>query len=171
MCTNQSTMSLDTPLPPWTLYYHSSNEPKWGIGTFENLGPMGSWSSLFQVLEGLKVDTLSEGMFFLMRDPIPPLWENFKNIYGGAYSFRVVKRDAGEAFVTYAVAAMLGSIMSDPANVVNGLSISTKKTHNIIKVWNADSAKYRSPSELYKLLPDMKTEDILYTPFTEKRMS
>jgi hypothetical protein len=171
MCTNQSTMSLDTSFPSWTLYYHSSNEPKWGIGTFENLGPMGSWSSLFQVLEGLKVDTLSEGMFFLMRDPIPPLWENFKNIYGGAYSFRVLKRDAGEAFVTYAVAAMLGSIMSDPANVVNGLSISTKKTHNIIKVWNADSAKYRSPSELYKLLPDMKTEDILYTPFTEKRMS
>ena len=171
MCTNQSTMSLDTPLPSWTLYYHSSNEPKWGIGTFENLGPMGTFHTLFEVLEGLKVDTLSEGMFFLMRDPIPPLWENFKNIYGGAYSFRVLKRDAGEAFVTYAVAAMLGSIMSDPANVVNGLSISTKKTHNIIKVWNADSAKYRSPSELYKLLPGMNTEDVLYTPFTEKRMS
>jgi len=131
---------------------------------------MGTWRTLFSVMDNLKVDTLSEGMFFLMRDPIPPLWENCKNIYGGAYSFRVVKKEAGEAFLTYAIAAMLGAIVTDPANMVNGLSISTKKTHNIIKVWNSDSAKYRSPTDLFKLLPDMKTEEVLYTPFTEKRM-
>jgi len=163
-------MSLDTSFPPWTLYYHSSSEPKWGIGTFQNLGSMSTWRSFFNVMDGLKVDTLSDGMFFLMRDPIPPLWENCRNIYGGAYSFRVVKKDAGEAFITYAIAAILEAIVTHPTNVVNGLSISTKKTHNIIKVWNSDSAKYRSSTELFKLIPDMKTEEVLYTPFTEKRM-
>jgi len=110
-------------------------------------------------------------MFFLMRDPIPPLWENFKNIYGGAYSIRVLKKDAGEAFVTYGIAAILENITTDPANIVNGISISPKKTHNIIKVWNSNWTKYNSPSELVKLLPGLTTEEVVYTPFTDKKMS
>ena len=166
----QSTMSLHTTFPPWTLYYHSSTEPKWGIGTFERLGPISTWDRFHAIVEALKVDTLSDGMFFLMRDPIPPLWENCNNIYGGAYSFRIGKKDAGEAFVKYGIAAILGNITTDPANLVNGISISTKKTHNIIKVWNTNSDKFRSPTELVKLLPDMKTEDILFKAFTDMRM-
>ena len=161
---------LDATFPPWTIYYHSSNESKWGIGTFQTTGPMNTWRKFFSIIEELKADTFSDGMFFLMRDPIPPLWENCNNVYGGAYSFRVIKKDAGEAFVSYGIAAILGLLTTDTANTINGISISTKKTHNIIKVWNTNSAKHRSPTDLFKLLPDMKTEDVLYTPFTEKKM-
>jgi hypothetical protein len=131
---------------------------------------MGTWRTLFSVMDNLKVDTLSEGMFFLMRDPIPPLWENCKNIYGGAYSFRVVKKEAGEAFLTYAIAAMLGAIVTDPANMVNGLSISTKKTHNIIKVWNTDSKAFKSKSDLVIHHSEVLESETIYTPFTDKKM-
>jgi len=132
---------------------------------------MKTWRRFFQVMDTLKTDTLSEGMFFLMRDPLPPLWENFNHIYGGAYSIRVIKKDAGEAFITYGIAAILEAITSDPANVVNGISISPKKTHNIIKVWNSNWTKFRSPSELALLLPGLTADDIIYTPFTDKKMS
>jgi hypothetical protein len=46
----------------------------------------------------LKTATLTDGMFFLMRNGIPPLWENANNVYGGAYSFRIPKARAGDAF-------------------------------------------------------------------------
>ena len=167
-------MNLDTPIPSgpsWSLYYHPSDEPKWGLATFINAGSMKTWRDVLILTETLGVDKLSDGMFFLMRDPVPPLWENSKNIYGGAYSFRVPKKEAGQAFVDYAIAAMTKQIMTDPANFVNGMSISSKKTHNIIKIWNTNATTYSSPSDMLVLIPGLRTEDVLYTPFTDKRMS
>jgi hypothetical protein len=131
---------------------------------------MATWREFYTVVQCLGVDSLSDGMFFLMRDPAPPLWENHQNVYGGAYSFRILKRDAGEAFLAYATAAMIREVMNDSGNIINGLSISPKKTHNIIKVWNTDCATYKKPTDILKLLPEMCTEDVQYTPFTQKKM-
>jgi hypothetical protein len=162
--------------PSWTLYFHPANESKWGLGTFINMGPMKTWRQVLSVVDTLQTDTLSNGMFFLMRGAIPPLWENCANVYGGAYSISVVKDDAGHIFVEYSIAAMLNSSMADTKNVVNGLSISPKKnhrgeiTHNIIKLWNTNAAKYSHPADLVKLIPGMMAEDVRFTPFTEKKM-
>lgn len=167
-------VSLESPIPSgeWTLYWHSSEGRDWTPRSFTNFGSMKLWKDFFAVTKKLTPDALSDGMFFLMRDPIPPLWENCANVYGGAYSFRIVKREAGEAFILYAIAMMMETITTDKANKVNGMSISPKKPHtyNIIKIWNTDSATYKKPADLLKLIPEMKTEDILYTLFTDKKM-
>jgi hypothetical protein len=83
--------------------------------------------------------------------------------------------DAGNVFLEYAIAAMLNCSMSDTANVVNGLSISpknsqTNKSHNIIKLWNKDAAKFHEPADLVKLIHDMTPEDVRFTKFTDKSM-
>ena len=121
-------------------------------------------------MDSIGESTISDGMFFLMRNTIPPLWENYQNVYGGAYSFRIVKHEAGKAFIEYAIAAMVKAAAINEKNNINGLSISPKKGHNIIKVWNTDSTVYKHPDDLIKLIPGMKSEDILYTPFTSKKM-
>jgi len=164
--------SLDSPIPEtsWTLYWHSSEGRDWSIGTFTSFGTMKTWRDFFTILETLKLDALSDGMFFLMKDPIPPLWENCNNIYGGAYSFRVPKHAAGAAFEHYAIAAMLGQSMGNATNTINGLSISPKKTYNIIKLWNTNSGKFRRPDDMLCLLPSMVSSEVLYTPFTDKKM-
>jgi hypothetical protein len=165
-------LTSNTPIQsgPHSLYWHASEGRDWSLPSFKSLESMKTVGDWHARLGELGVDSLSDGMFFLMRDPIPPLWENAKNVYGGAYSFRILKRDAGKAFETYATAMMDGNVTVDPANRINGLSISPKKTHNIIKVWNTDSSAFNKPSDLLKLWPDMVLEDILYTPFTQKKM-
>ena len=65
---------------------------------------------------------------------------------------------------------MLDRITTDTTNKIKGISISPKKTHNIIKVWNSDSKTFSSPADLLKLIPDLKMEEIIYTPFTDKKM-
>jgi len=163
--------SITTPLAKsHTLYFHKQEETKWNMASFTECGRSATIADFLKLTEALKIDTLSDGMFFFFRDPIPPLWENCNNIYGGCYSFKVVKRDAGKAFSDYAIALMLNRITSDPANTINGISISPKKTHNIIKVWNSDSKTFSSPADLLKLIPDLKMEEIIYTPFTDKKM-
>jgi hypothetical protein len=105
-----------------------------------------------------------------MRGSIPPLWENREIIYGGAYSISVVKEDAGTVFVEYAIATMLNTIMFQTENIINGLSISPKKSHNTIKIWNTNAEKYKDPADLVKLISGMTMEDVRYTRFSMKKM-
>ena len=164
--------SLDTPIPSgyWTLLWHTSEGRDWSEPSYTSFGKMTTWREFFTVIAALKMDTLSDGMFFLMRNGIPPLWENCANVYGGAYSFRIAKAKAGSAFVRYAVAAMLNEVATDGRNVINGLSISPKKTHNIVKVWNSDCKTFRSKTDLVQHHPEVLAEETIYTPFTEKKM-
>jgi hypothetical protein len=175
---SMSSFLLDSTIPtgPWTLYYHPSEGRDWTLPSFTSFGVMKSWREFHTVIAQLEERTLTDGMFFLMRGAIPPLWENCANVYGGAYSISVVKDDAGHIFVEYSIAAMLNSSMTDTKNVINGLSISPKKnhrgeiTHNIIKLWNTNAAKYSNPADIVKLIPGMMAEDVRFTPFTEKKM-
>jgi len=167
-----NSIPLDSNIPSgdWTLYYHPSEGRDWTLPSFTSFGAMKTWRDFHTIIGAIEESTLSDGMFFFMRNPIPPLWENHKNIYGGAYSISVIKEDAGSVFVEYAIAAMLNSSTHNTANIVNGLSISPKKSHNIIKIWNTDAAKFKLGSDLVKLIPDMRAEDVRFTPFVDKKM-
>ena len=130
-----SKLNLDSEIPtgPWTMYFHSPEETKWTLNTFINLGAMKTWRDFWSVIEALKADSLSDGMFFLMRDPSPPLWESHHHIRGGCYSFRCQKKDASYIYLNHIIASMLGSLTNDSSNRINGVSISPKRGFNIIK--------------------------------------
>jgi hypothetical protein len=166
-------MNIDSPIPTgsWTLYFHSPEETKWTLNTFISLGSMKSWRDFWNIVDTLKVESFSDGMFFLMRDPCPPLWENHQNIRGGCYSFRCQKKDAPDTYLNYVIASMLGQLSSETDNKINGISISPKRGFNIIKVWNSDAQKYKTKSDLSPYVSNIiKESDILYTPFIQKKM-
>jgi len=168
-----SKINLDSSIPtgPWTLYFHSPEETKWTLNTFISLGSMKTWRDFWTILETLKVETLSEGMFFMMRDPSPPLWESHHNIRGGCYSFRCQKKDAPEICINYIIACMLGGISDNIDNRINGISISPKRGFNIIKIWNTDAQKFNKPANINTTISSSICEsDIMYTPFVQKKM-
>jgi hypothetical protein len=167
---DESKISLQSAIPtgPWTLYFHSPQETKWTLNTFISLGSMKTWHQFWSIMEALNIESFSDGMFFLMRDPSPPLWESHHHIRGGCYSFRCQKKDAADIYVTYAIGAMLDAL-SVKENRVNGISISPKRGFNIIKVWNTDAQKCHSPADL-EAVSSIKESDIIYTPFVQKKM-
>jgi len=152
--TEETKITLESAIPtgPWTLYFHSPEETKWTLNTFISLGSMKTWYQFWAIMEALKADSLSDGMFFLMRDPSPPLWEHHHHIRGGCYSFRCQKKDAAEAFITHVIAA------------------SPKRGFNIIKVWNTDAPTFHAPGDINTTLGSVKEADIIYTPFVQKKM-
>jgi hypothetical protein len=109
-------------------------------------------------------------MFFVMRDPIPPLWENHQNIRGGYYSFRCQKRDAADSFINHMIAVMCGELTRHATNQINGLSISPKRGFNIVKVWNHSSVAFHSPVDLVYGCSGVVENDVMYTPFVQKRL-
>lgn len=167
-----SKMNLDSLIPTgsWTLYFHSPEETKWTLNTFINLGSMKSWRDFWTVIDTLKQESLSEGMFFMMRDPSPPLWESHHHIRGGCYSFRCQNKEASDVYLNYIIASMIGSVCGHPENTVNGISISPKRGFNIIKLWNTDAQKFNHPSNINSQISVIKESDIIYTPFVQKKM-
>ena len=165
---SQIKVTSEIPTGSWTLYFHSPEETKWTLTTFINVGSMKTWYQFWAIMDTLKIETLSDGMFFLMRDPSPPLWESHHHIRGGCYSFRCQKKDASDIFINYIIATML-NVTSTPDNQINGLSISPKRGFNIIKIWNTDAGKYNKASNITSL-SSVCENDIIYTPFVQKKM-
>jgi hypothetical protein len=167
----ENSMELDSLIPtgPWTLYFHSPEETKWTLTTFSSVCTFKTWRDFWNLLDVLKTESLSEGAFFIMRDPLPPLWEHHQNIRGGCYSFRCQKKDAADVYINYIIASMLQKL-AHKDNVVNGLSISLKRGFNVIKVWNMNAQAFHSVSDLDNTISSVKDSDIIYTPFVEKKM-
>jgi hypothetical protein len=167
-----SKTNLDSSIPTgsWTLYFHSPEETKWTLNTFISLGEMKTWRDFWTVIEALKAESLADGMFFMMREPSPPLWESHQNIRGGCYSFRCQKKDASEIYINHMISSMIGTLSNNPENRINGISISPKRGFNIVKIWNKDAQKFNSSSDINTTFSPIRENDILYTPFIQKKM-
>jgi hypothetical protein len=109
-------------------------------------------------------------MFFMMRDPSPPLWESHQNIRGGCYSFRCQKKDASDIYLNHIIGAMIGLLNISIDNRINGISISPKRGFNIVKIWNTDAQKYNVPANINTQISNVREGDIIYTPFVQKKM-
>ena len=163
--------SLDSAIPTgsWTLYFHATDETKWNLESFHKVGTVRTWRDFWLLVDTLTAEAFGKSMFFWMRDPLPPLWENKDNIRGGNYSIRVSDADIPTTFTRYAVASMLGEVFSSGENRVQGFSIAPKRGFSVLKVWNQNADKWSDPADLQLLTDKLKLEDVLYAPFVTKR--
>jgi len=158
------------PTGSWTLYFHSVEETKWTLQTFIKVGTMTNWGQFWAIIDAVTPEAFADGMFFMMRDPSPPLWESHFHIRGGCYSFRCSKKNVADAFLDYVIACMLGQASLNKDNYINGISISPKRGFNIVKIWNGDSKAHHDIAEINCGLNLIQTSDLIYTPFVHKNM-
>jgi hypothetical protein len=149
------------------------------MDTFQPIAKMSSLREVLSVFQELG-EKIKRGMYFCMRDPIPPLWENYQNIRGGSYSLRGGPEEGSDYYRSYIIGAMMKSVSIDAEDQIVGLSISPKIMSGpngtqrvgfyVIKVWNKDSEKFNSPAGIHLLHPKLVPSDVLYTPHVEKKM-
>ena len=163
------------PTGPWCLYYHNPVDTTWTAESYEKISTVHTWNDFFAIIKSLTDISIQQGMFFWMRDGIPPLYENHSNIKGGCYSLRVSRQRSMHYFMTYTVACFLGNVVTTKDNTIQGISISPKriveKNHssNVIKIWNKDSIKYNKSEQLIRLDNIQQCSEIIYTPHVQKK--
>ncbi len=173
-----STPSLQDSFPTgsWTLYYHHPADHRWTPDSYQKLVTVKTWEQFFSFLNSVDESLLQTTMLFWMRGDIPPLYENHNNIRGGCYSLRINRSKSANYFFLYTIAAMLGVVVNDTENVIQGVSISPKRVieknqvYNVIKVWNKDSMKYKDIAQLLKLDNVQASSEIIYTPHVQKKL-
>jgi hypothetical protein len=164
------------PTGSWCLYYHNPADTRWTPDTYQNIVTVRTWSEFFAVMRDLQNVSIQQGMLFWMREGVPPLYENHANIKGGCYSLRVSRSNAAHYFMLYTVSAMLGNVVNDSANVIQGLSISPKRvieknqSFNVIKIWNKDCTRYNKSEQLIRLDNIQSCSEIIYTPHIQKKL-
>jgi hypothetical protein len=173
--------ALTSPIPsgPWTLYFHAPKEKRWTLDTFKLIAKAATLQEMLSLFQELG-DKLKRGMYFCMKDPIPPLWENFQNIRGGSYSLRGGPEEGPEYFKTYVIGAMLGKVTENPADSIVGVSVSPKVMNGpngtakigfyVIKVWNRNCDTFHDPKGMRLLHSKLMPTDVLYTPHVDKKM-
>lgn len=173
-----STMDKQFPSGAWTLYFHSLREKRWTLDTFQKIGTVKNVQETLSLFKELG-DTMKRGMFFWMRDPYPPLWENYQHIRGGSYSVRGGQDEGVEIYKKYVLASMLDVALLEKGDSVMGVTISPKVINSgssqrvgffVIKIWNRDANTYNKNTGLRCLDTKITATDVLYTPHTQKKM-
>ena len=126
----------------WTLYFHDPDNDKWDAKSYQiihNISTVEDWVDAHASFQNMWHD----GMFFLMREHILPLWEDPHNQPGGCLSFKVSKPDVKEYWFQLG-AKCLGEVLAKQGvspDIVCGVSISPKRSFCILRVWLSQPAE------------------------------
>ena len=158
------------PTGSWTLYFHEPEDKSWTLESYKKIAATAAWEGFGMLLRELGPQRISNGMLFVMRGDVSPLWENKANIRGGSYCLKVGRRNATEIFQRYLAAAALGCATTNPENAIVGVTMSPKKGFCIIKLWNASAKAFNSPEDVVVLHEEIHPAEILYRPHTDQKM-
>jgi hypothetical protein len=126
----------------WVFWFHDMNNENWGLSSYEKLFTFRTVED-FHILFN-NVTNVINGMYYLMREGSPPIWDHEKNLGGAGWTFRIDKkfvRDFWEKIAGYCVSETLSS---RPGNII-GVSISPKIRFATIRVWTKNND--RNPIE------------------------
>ena len=130
------TIHLTTELStPWVLWFHAIDGETYDVDSFERLADIRTVGDYLTVIGSIK--NYTSGMFYLMRDGIPPMWEHEANREGGYWSYRIPKARANNTWTDFCSAAVGNILTRNIADMqwVNGISISPKINNAILKIW------------------------------------
>jgi len=125
----------------WSIYFHLSNDPEWNIASYKSI--MRNIDNPIQVIElrrHINETIVTKSMLFIMRNNIAPMWEDPLNKNGGCFSFKIHSSVVHSVWWDFVYLLCGETIMKNPKHnqLVNGLTISPKYEHSIIKIWLKD---------------------------------
>lgn len=127
----------------WVLWFHDPNDTNWDFSSYLNIYDINSIETFWDVFNNINKSNVENGMFFIMREGIKPLWEDDKNKEGGCWSFKILKKNIFDSWLDVCVNCVNETLVKNinDANLITGISISPKKSFCIIKIWNNDKNK------------------------------
>ena len=129
----------------WVLWFHSINNKKWDIKSYNNILEINDLLSLKSIFNVLIANHYQNGMFFIMRNNILPMWEYPDNRDGYCLSYKIPASELKENCDNIIKITLTEEIFmnKDDHIKLNGISISPKKEFNIIKLWFRENIDYK----------------------------
>ena len=145
----------------WTFWFHKLYEDDWSINSYKKLYTFDNIAEFWCLYNNLNY--LHNGMFFLMKNNIKPIYEDKHNINGGYWSIKISNNNILDIWLNLSIDLVSGNL--DKKNIISGLSISYKKNFYIIKIWIKNKS-YNKLSYLDLSNININKNDILYNNFS-----
>jgi len=132
--------SLDL-LGKWNLYYHLPQNKNWDLASYKLiLGDIDTADKLVAIGNALTPNVMKYCMLFVMRTGVTPMWEDTRNRNGGFFSYKVANKFVPDVWRTmfYALCGETLSTNKAYSPLINGITVSPKKSFCIIKIWMTD---------------------------------
>jgi hypothetical protein len=123
----------------WNLWYHNEKD-NWTISGYKKIYTIESIYDFWKLYNNWnQLGGLTSKHFFIMKEDIPPIWEDSNNINGGCWSFKINEDQSYNLFEDLSTHLVCESIIIKSDEIM-GISICLKKNNNvIIKIWNNNS--------------------------------
>ena len=144
----------------WSLWFHELFDNDWSIKSYKKLYTFDNIAEFWILYNN--IISLHNGMFFLMKNDILPIYEDKNNINGGYWSIKISNENILKTWIDLSIELIRGNL--DKKNIISGLTLSYKKKFYIIKIWITNK-KYNNLSYLNLNNINIKKEDILYNNF------
>ena len=131
----------------WVLFAHLPHDTNWSLNSYKKIQTFGSVEDVLDVYNILPDKLIKNCMLFLMKEGINPTWEDKNNRNGGCFSFKIETKIITQVWNEISF-LLLGSTLSKDENMlkhINGITISPKKSFNILKIWLKDCS-YQNPN-------------------------
>lgn len=125
----------------YTVWFHDANDTNFDMEAFHNITTFTNVNDYLIVNQLLKNNykMLLNGMFFIMKNDIKPIWYDEANKEGGCISWKIEKYNSIKYWENLLLLFITDNLPKELNKYgVNGISINPKKNCNIIKVWVAN---------------------------------
>ena len=121
----------------WVLWAHLPHDTDWGIRSYKKISVISNVEQMLSLYSILPEKLIKNCMLFLMRDGIDPMWEHPDNRDGGCFSYKVGNKTVPQVWKNLSY-TLVGETLTNNhkmGKIINGITISPKRSFCIIKVW------------------------------------
>jgi hypothetical protein len=157
-----SSVSANHLYDKWVIWAHLPHDTDWTIGSYKRIATLTTIENSISVYKVIPEKLVKNCMLFLMRDGISPTWEDDRNRQGGCFSFKVSNNSVFTTWrnLSYILIGETLSSNQKMLKLINGITISPKRSFCIVKIWMADCS-IQSPSKL-SVVPGLSTHGCLF---------
>jgi hypothetical protein len=149
----------------WVLWFHDMKNQDWTMKGYEKIFSFNTVEDFWILYNS--ITEFTNGMYYLMREGYPPMWDHEKNIDGGAWTFKVDKRNLNKFWEDLSCYCIGETIHKGPSTVV-GLSISPKIRFATVRVWTSNTDQKVS---LFSEICQKTKNDSVVIDFNEARFT
>ena len=139
----------------WVCWYHILESDNWDISCYQTLLIFNTAEDFWILMNN--ISNVNNGMYYIMRQGYPPMWDHEANLEGGGWTFKIDKKFAQE-FWTKLACFCVGETLSLHPNNITGISISPKVRFVTFRIWTKNTN--RDPTEFNNIKKETENDSL-----------
>ena len=133
----------------WVFWAHLPHDTDWSLNSYKKIMTVKSIEEMVALYSAIPDKLVKNCMLFIMREGINPMWEDKQNRLGGCFSFKVSNKQVPQVWKKLSYILVGETLTNDSRlqKIINGVTISPKKSFCIIKVW-LKNCSMQNPAQL-----------------------